>query len=324
MIYALIIAVVVVVVYWKTLKYGYAIDDFDLAKASVNKPIENKLWKRVYLAWRGQLYKDPRLPHRITFTLHLANSLLVYYAFGHNWISFLTALLFSINPAGTQGSIWMAGKGYSSAVTLILLMISFKYLTPAFYYLSTFCGMISSLPAPALFLGTPLWFWIFLIPLMVWVNRKVIITSLQNKYKMTPKITRTPSLKRSILYFKTLGYYFTLGLFPMRLGVYHDYGYVFGLTEKETKDCLKPDWYSFLGLGVVVTLIFSLIYFRYSPTTFGLFGFVVLISPWCNFPITIQQFVAERYLYLPLVFLMYFLVNVIVLVDKIILLPFVK
>jgi len=317
MIYALIIAAVVVVMYARTLKYGYCIDEFDVAKASVSKESPKNFWVRVYLAWQGIYYNNKELPmaHAITFILHLANSLMVYFVFGANWISFLTALLFSIHPAGTQGSVWLSGKGYSTAAFLTLLMYGSVWISPVAYYLAIAYGGFSATFSPSIFITSGYWFLVLLIPFGALVHFRRIKSALTAKWKITPVATRTPSFIRIIIYFKTLGYYTLLALCPMRLGVYHNYLYTYGLTKAETKQWHKPDFYALLGVLVIAVTGYCFFAYRLHPVTVGLVWFVLLISQWCNFPTTLQQAIAERYIYLPLVGAMYALINAIYLIP---------
>jgi hypothetical protein len=316
--FALILIAVVVIMYGRTLKYGLCIDSFEVAKRSVGKEKPKSFWVRLYLSWQGIYYNSKELPmaHAITFLLHLGNSLMVYYAFGHNWISFLTAILFCIHPAGTQGSVWLSGKAYSTAVFCTLLMYSTKWFAPIFYYCAFTYGGFSATFTPLIFITSKFWPIAFVIPFaVILIFKKRIKDALGAKWKITPASTRKPSLKRIILYFKTLGYYTCLSLVPLRLGVYHNYLYTYGLTEADTKKWHKPDLYAVLGLAVFAFTGYCFFAHYSSPVTLGLVWFLILISQWCNFPTTLQQAIAERYLNLPLVGAMYALVNGIYLIP---------
>ncbi|MFH1317778.1 MAG: hypothetical protein ABIH71_02020 [Candidatus Omnitrophota bacterium] len=312
----LILAIIVVVMYVRTLNYGYCIDDFDVAKSSVNKESPKSFWVRAYLSWQGICYKNPRLGHTITFILHLTNSLLVYYAFGQTWIAFLTALLFAIHPAGTQGSVWMSGKGYSTATLFTLLMYAFPLAGGLFHYFAFTYGGFSATFAPLIFIATPFWWMIIAIPILWMIKRKRINTALSAKWEITPELTKKVSFIRLILYFKTLGYYTWLAIFPMKLGAYHTYLYTYGLSKEETKGWHKPDLCALLGVITFSLFVYCLIFYRLNPITLGLAWYVILISQWCNFPVTLQQAIGERYLSLPLIGAMYALVNAVYLIPE--------
>lgn len=307
----LIITAVVFLFYIKTLKFSYCIDDVAVAGTSDPKRHFKNIFLEIWCTWKGDYYRSdkPFLPHLICFFLHWTNCLLVYFVFGHNSVSLLTALLFAVNPAGGQGSVWLSGKGYLTATTCILLMYAFKLAAPLFYWLS-FPWSFSAAFAPVIFLFTPWWYLILLIPFMAVFKWRYCYKIIKDKTDITPKRTKKFTLRRIILYFKTLGYYFCLGVLPVRLGVYHNYLYSYGLTEEETRTWEKLDIYFFVGLGVMYVLITNL-FWNYNLVIFGLFWFVALISQWCNFPVTIQQAIAERYIYLPLAGLMFFISSMI-------------
>jgi hypothetical protein len=315
--YALIIALVVVVVFWRTLKFGYCMDDYEVARRNLKEPHlkpKNK-WDRFWKSFYGLYYDTPRLAHKITFTMHLINSLLVYYAFGASQISFFAALLFAIHPAGCQGSIWLSGKYYSASTMILLLMYSFKWFVPLIYPLQFIFGGFNGILGPAVFLITPFWFWALLIPAMLLIFRKRYMPAVNFKYSCAPTQTKKISPWRIMLYFKSLGYYTVLGLFPLRLGVYHEYLYTYGLSKKETDHWHKLDLCAIFGLLVFSLFIWCVIYFRTSPVTAGLFWYMAMISQWCNCPITMQQAIAERFIYLALVGLMVAVVNAIYLIG---------
>ncbi len=327
----LIITGVVFLFYARTLSFTFCIDDCEVAAASdPGKPPKN-IFIEIWWAWKGKYYNQnrPLIPHLIHFILHWANCLLVYFAFGHTPESFLAALLFAVAPAGCQGSVWLSGGPYLTSTTCVLLMYLFKPVTPLFYpaaplfYWASFSWAFSSTFAPIVFLFSPWWWLVFLIPVMAVIKFKHCKKVLKYKLDITPTRTKKLTFFRIVLYFKTLGYYFCLAFIPTRLGVYHDYLYTYGLTEAETRAWEKPDRFFFIGLAVIYVLITNLLW-NYNPAVFGLFWFVALISQWCNFPITIQQAVAERYIYLPSIGLYYCLANMIVEACRVNIIPFFK
>ncbi len=309
--YLLIITAIVVLMYARTLRYTYCIDDCEVAKVSDPKNPPKNIFLEIWLAWRGQYYRQDNafLPHLCSLIIHLANCLLVYYAFGYNRVSFLAALLFAVHPAGAQASVWLSGRPYSIAANCVLAMYAFKFMAPVSYWFALSWSLSAGL-APLIFLFSPWWWLCFLIPVMAIFKGKLLYKQIKNKADLTPTRTKKFTLRRIVLYFKTLGYYTCLCIFPVRLGIYHNYLYTYGLTEQETRDWEKPDIYFLVGLGLIYVLVTNLLW-NFTPAVFGLLWFVVFISQWCNFPITIQQAVAERYTYLPLVGLMFAIANMI-------------
>lgn len=150
-----------------------------------------------------------------------------------------------------------------------------------------------------------------MIPIAAALRWKFYCATLKARADITPARTRKLTFWRFTLYFKSLGYYTYLALFPYRLGVYHEYLYTYGLSLKETVEWERSiDRYFFIGAGVIYLLVTNLIW-NYGPAVFGLYWFVLFISLWCNYPTTLQQAIAERYLYLPIAGLMFFVASMI-------------
>jgi hypothetical protein len=117
-------------------------------------------------------------------------------------------------------------------------------------------------------------------------------------------------LKKLIIVFKTLGHYAYLCIFPIRLGMCHEYLSVFGLTKKETDKYMKLDIFFFLGIGIVLVVLANLIWKFYTPL-FGLLWFLIFTLQWLNF-IVISHLISERYVYLANIGLMYLLASLII------------
>lgn len=306
MTHVLIICLVVLISYCRAIFHAtYVIDDEDIFNAQI---IPKNKWHRLWLQFRGQKYSQPQIEHLLHTLVHLINCILVYIAFGHNQISFMAALLFAVNPAGTQGSIWLSGRPYAVATTFVLAMLALPVLSPLFYGLSAFWSL-NAILAPLIFLRSPYWWWIFLIPIYLMLA-KTHKQTIKRRLTMRTGIEKQLRWQKGILFFKTLGYYTCLCLIPTRLGVYHTYLYVYGLSKKETDKCERPDRFFFIGLFITYLLITNYIW-NYNFVVFGLYWFFLFIIQWCNCPITIQQTTAERYLYLPMIGLMYALTSVI-------------
>ena len=305
MIYPLIISLIVLLSYFKAIKYGhYVIDDEDVSNAKLEP--KNK-WQKLWWQIMGRKYSDPQAEHLITTVIHLINCLLVYYAFGHNNISFLTALLFAVNPAGSQGSVWLSGKGYSISAGLTLLVY---WLFPPIYFLTSYFSF-NALLAPFLFIKGQ-WWWCFMI-LVYWKlakgERGVALERLENSTGKGRNLT----IEKFIISVKTIGYYFCLALFPVRLGIYHTFLYTYSLTEKDNKYWERLDKFFWIGCVFLISFIYAW-FFHYSKAVFGLYWFLLFIIQWSNI-ITLNQSVAERYIYLPLMGMMYFLVNMIMMIP---------
>lgn len=330
----LLLLAVNLAMFGRTMKFSYANDCWELAKCACKIPkvvdardgvgavirvcevcgikerIVYKNWFHfIYYHYMGQGYSNPLLAHSMTLAVHIINTTLIYLAFGGNTISFCTALLFAIHPVATQGSsVWLSGRNYGTATMLTLLMKCIPIATPLIYILMFRFALIGA-PAPAIFVNTGWWFWILLIPIMVLIMKKTVRQSTEFKYRMV-SMTRQPfSWNNVILFFKTIGYYFCLCLVPTHLGIHHTYLERYGLTKEETKYALKLDGFLILGVFLCILQTIAFFFFWGNPIVYGLTWFFIFMIPWSNI-CTIHQAVAERYIVLSLVGLMYAFVNV--------------
>jgi MFS family permease len=296
--YALIIIATVLIAYFTALHSGFVIDDIECANNSPKVKSKNK-WHRLWQRIRGTVYQSPQEAHFISVLVHLVNCLLIYFCFGRSTTSFLAALLFAVNPALTQGSVWLSGRGYAISTMMVLLMWK---VCPLFFFVTPFFAF-NAILAPLLFIGSA-WWWIGMIPLVFFID-KGHKNALINKVAMSTKKNKQISPVKIIIFFKSLGYYTCFALFPTRLGIYHKYLYTYGLSKKDDAECERIDKFFFVGVAVIYVLVTNLIW-NYSPAVFGLLWFVLFIGQWCNI-IQIQQAISDRYAYLPTAGMMFFL-----------------
>lgn len=303
MIRYLILVGVSLILYGRTVFYYYSIDD-DTPLNSTIKP-KNK----IHLFWlhvRSRLYTSPKLAHFASVLIHTINALLICYGFGNDDIGFLTALLFLVHPITTTGSCWLAGRPYAYTTMWILAMWAFKSVAPVFYYFSfsAFTGMF----APLLFIGTKYWFWALIVPVGIIVRRKWFVDLLGAKIDLSgANEYRYLAWRKWILVFKTIGYYFAVSILPIRLGIYHEYLYSFGTSPADNRKSYELDGFFVFGVFLVYVFATNAIWNR-TPALFGLAWYLLFIFQWANF-ITLQQVIAERYVYLPLVGICYFMVQ---------------
>lgn len=306
--YPLLIILLVLLAYFPSLKSGYAIDDEDVK--NVARPEPKNKWQKFWWQFNGYKYFDPQPEHAINLFFHLANCLLIYYAFGKNDISFLTALLFAVNPAGTQGSVWLSGRGYCWTTTIILMM---WWLSPLFYLLTPLVAL-NGILAPLLYLKTS-WWWVGLIPIVVFILKFIPLTSHALKARLEQTVGKGSSISpvKILIALKTLGYYTCLAILPIRLGIYHKYLYTYSLSVEDNKLWERTDKFFWIGLAVFLTLLIGY-FFNYNQTIFGLFWFFIFIAPFLNL-MSLGQPIAERYCYLALIGIMYSLSNLIMLIP---------
>lgn len=310
-----IIILVNFLVFWKTIYYGFVGDDVERHERKTE--FKNK-FERMWIQFVGLKHIDNQLSHFITIITHAICCCMIYLALGSNNISFLTALLFSINPVNMQGSVWISGRNYVTASILTLLMISLPKLSWAFYAATSYFA-VNAWFAPLAFLGTPHWYMVGIIPI-IWLlnshNRKILHVKLWENagLKTTNTEMRAIAPRKIVPFIKTYIYYFILCIFPFGLGIEHDYLRGFGTNKTDNYKGYKKSTIFWLGLTVfslVVGASIWCIFNGWNPVIWGLFWFTINIAMWCNF-VTYQQQIAERYVYLANIGMMYALANLII------------
>ena len=289
--------------YGRTLAYGLIIDDVAATQQTQAKKTSN-YWKNMWLRFRQAYLDSPELGHLFNIAIHTTNTILVYYVFGANPISFLTALFFCINPVGNMASTWLSGRPYSVATSLILAGFLIPIAYPLFYGLA-FSWSISTFMSPLIFLFAGLPLLAILLPIFAKLFKGNYYKTMKLRIKTVPKVMKSFDAKKLILVFKTYAYYTLLCIFPFKLGMCHSYLHTFGLSKKETGQWFKLDWRFFTGIAMVIGLIYLIITqgFTYCH---GLIWFTIFVAQWTNW-IVINHPITERYVYLANIGLMYFL-----------------
>lgn len=309
------IALLNLIVYYRTLFFGYVGDDVERSE----RPQEFKnIFHRWWIQFVGLKHRNSMVAHLFTILTHTACCLTIYFAFGMNEVSFLTALLFSVNPANIQGSVWISGRNYVTSTILSLLMLVIPKMT-WFFYTATSSFAVNAWFAPLAFLGTPNWYWAGIIPL-VWLihpsNRSTIHRKLWETagLKTTNTEMRAVKPQKTIPFLKTYLYYFVLSIIPWRIGIEHNFLRGFGTNATDNKKGYALNRYFWIGLILACGVAYGSIYGMvkgWTPLTWGLFWFSINIAMWCNF-VTYQQQISERYIYLANVGIMYALASLII------------
>lgn len=238
----------------------------------------------------------------ISIVVHLINVFLVYNLWGN-----LTAFLWGLSPIVLHSALWTNGRRYMISTMLFLLAFTFGAFAPLFMAFIPYwqcCAILS----PILFVMTKYWFWIFLIPIgflmpdMATQRRGIKKLRffgwfLKRQEQVIPGECLKIHWRKHILYFKTLGYYLRLIVFPNKVSMYYKHLQDFGMNEARDEIHYKRDWSYYTGIAFFMLSIITIILTWGSQVALGLFGFLLFISQWCNI-ITIQQNIALRYLYL--------------------------
>lgn len=238
--------------------------------------------------------------------LHILVSIYIYIAFGMNIISLIAAILFSIHPLTIQVSCWGA-RAYGLNALLFLAILSFPLLTPLYFL--TEVGIATTLFTPLIFIFTKHWYISLIFPILLWFSLKGIQANVGGKIKgdgiFTMPLPEDFTLHKFkminiVIIVKTFGYYSLACLLPIKNGFYNSFLTTFGSSKKAT-----DYWYSFNRhfWGGMFAIVLMAIVWWFNKNNFiglGIMLFVTSIIPFLNI-ITVQQFTAPRYAYLPLV-----------------------
>ena len=116
-----ILIILNLIVYFRLLRYGYIIDDNCIPQGKGKNFLQTFWWQLT-----SRKYSNLQVEHLQRLAVHIINSCLIYIAFGKTDVSFLAALLFSVNPWGNQVPCWLNAIGYGMSCMLVLLMVIFK------------------------------------------------------------------------------------------------------------------------------------------------------------------------------------------------------
>lgn len=294
-----IIIFVCLIFYLRTYRYKCVIDDIDCEKRCKENPLP-----RGFKWWWGHFYGDylesPRVSHLFCILIHTINSVLVYYVAGQGKVGLIAGLFFSIHPAGTQGSVWISGKHYAITTALALLSLLFpKYVAPFLYLIGINVGVnVIMLPFVFLFKGNYFVALVmFSMHLLIRKQKRSIQATIHGRYLNTNERLRTFTPKKLIVMVKTFSYYVAYSFLPYKIGMYHTFGYSYGITKQDSDAIEKLDAHFWLGCILVVLYCTLWWIHRADMAGFGLMWYAVNISMWTNF-ITLHQFISDRACYL--------------------------
>ena len=297
-----------VLLFARTLKYSYTSDDLPTFQ---HPPTFKNKWHK-WLLWTIARYKTgkTKYEHLATLILHSLVGVFIYTAFGTNDVSFFAALLFSCNPANNQGSIWISGRGYVLPPLLLLISLSMPFLAPITLWAMGYFNL--GFVAPLGLIGSNKAYLLALMPFIWLFWFKKFKKDVKEKLAFEQVVEdRKFHFGKIILAIKTIGFYFALGLIPFRITFYHSFLQSCAGNEIMKKRAYTmKDKFFWIGLGAIGLFIYLALQ-KWTITTYGLFWFFIMIAPFSNLK-RLQQEIAERYLYSPLIGLMLALVSVII------------
>jgi len=319
------IIIVNLVLYFKTLKFRFVSDDFSVWK---NPPIAKNRWHRCWLELTGQkkiyaksiqfvrangklflaIIRKEEMEHLLALILHICICVAIYFAFGASWVSFVAAMLYSVNPVNNQGTIWPAGRGYVYPILFLLLaIISPIFIAP----LMLFAGMwyTAGFLAPLCLIGSTHWYLLAFMPFIWYLHSKKFTTAVKNKQNSECFAEdRIIHPKKLILGIKTFGFYLLLCIIPFRITFYHNFLQSSAGSMKHKNYTLCR--YFWIGLTAIVAWTVYAVLSPWNTLTWAFMAFFITIVPFCNI-VRANQEIAERFCALPNVFLMYALAQLI-------------
>ncbi len=319
------IIVVNLALYIKTLSFKFVSDDFSAWK---NPPVPKNKWHKLWLHLTGQMkiyskavkfaFSNKRLyvailrteemEHLYTLLIHIAICVSIYFAFGASEVSFIAAMLYSVNPMNNQGTIWPSGRGYALPILFLLLAMVVPLLSPLFLFSGAWytAGFLSSLSL----IGSAKWYLLASMPLVWFLHSRKFTKAVTNKQNLECFAEdRIVHPKKLILGVKTFGFYLLMCIIPFRITFYHNFLQSSAGSMKHKNYTLCR--YFLIGLTAILAWVYFAITAPWSPLLWACLAFFVTIVPFCNI-VRANQEIAERFSALPNVFLMFALAQVIV------------
>lgn len=327
------IIVVNLLLYFRTLRFKFVSDDFTVfykpPKASnrfhkrwLQFTGQMKLKSKTFWIdrregkWKLSIFETEEQEHLLAMLIHTAIGVLIYFAFGASPVSFVAALLYSVNPVNNQGTIWPGGRGYALPIACILGTLACPLLAPVLLFACTWYTI--GFLAPLALIGSGHWYLLLWLP-MVWAFHGIkYVTAIKNKAKLESFEADKAVLKfyKAVIVIKTFGFYLTLCLIPFRITFYHNFLQSMAGSQMHKARSIW-DRYFWIGVLALGSMICYWTLVPWNSISWALLAFTVTILPFCNF-VRANQEIAERFCALPNVFLMYALAQVLALFNPIV------
>lgn len=318
------IIVVNLALYLKTLSFKFVSDDFSAWR---NPPVPKNAWHKLWLQATGQMkiyskaikfvfsnkklymaiVRTEEMEHLYTLFIHIAICVSIYFAFGTSQVSFIAAMLYSVNPMNNQGTIWPSGRGYALPILFLLLAMIIPILSPLFLFSGAWytAGFLSSLSL----IGSTKWYLLASMPLVWYLHSRKFTKAVGNKRNMECyDEDRIIHPKKLILGVKTFGFYLLMCIIPFRITFYHNFLQSSAGSMKHKNYTLCR--YFWIGMTAIVAWVVCAMLLPWNALLWACLAFFITIVPFCNI-VRANQEIAERFAALPNVFLMFALAQVI-------------
>lgn len=228
-------------------------------------------------------------------------------------VALMTTLLFVVHPTCLQAVAWPSAIGYVLSLICITASLNIShwiYLHPDLNHIVIGLAGLAFFQVWGVYAqAIPMFTWVILLVLGQWqmallalgfsgltasINLREYVVHRKSEFKKQHMAESTSfNLKKPIVALKTLAYYLYLSVWPAKLGLYHKWGFHYD------KKIESIDWRALVGLIFIGA---SAYFFPHAPleVRVGLVWFVVFLTLFLNW-ITAQQWVTERYLYIPVI-----------------------
>ena len=258
--------------------------------------------------------KVPRHHHTLSLVLASIASILLYHVLlliTTPTVALMTVCLFAAHPVCTQSVAWPSAIGYILSLICICASILIASIP-----VSTLGGILLIVAALSFFQiwgvyaqAIPMFSWAIILLLGHWElaivaflvssaaassNLLGYVTYRKDEFKKQNMDSSTSfNIRKPIVVLKTIAYYWYHCLAPIRMGLYHKWGFHYD------KKIELIDWRTISGFLLVLA---SAIAFYYGPMEirFGILWFYAFLMLFLNW-ITAQQWVTERYAYIPVI-----------------------
>ncbi|MFA5217171.1 hypothetical protein [Sulfuricurvum sp.] len=257
----------------------------------------------------GTFGPHPWLDHMLCIYTTACLGALIYMVFGYNQISFFAALLYVANPANHQASMWLNGRRYAISAILVMLMMLFKPFGIVFYPCTFFWNHALAFFAPILYMDIAPWLPLLIVPVFLWKRKELCVRIKARMDRILCKEQRVFGPARIIIIVKSFGFYFFNMLAPGRVLINNPSLYWWGITKEKNDQCYSFNLEFLKGLIAVGLSAFLMFYFTGYMRIMWVFT-VLSILQWSAITSSVQ-INADRYMAVPIVFMMFFLSHLI-------------
>lgn len=252
--------------------------------------------------------QEPFKHHIINLTVQAMNLVMAYIFLCNimpHPIAFGAVLLYAVHPLTTASVAWISGYNYNFSMffSLALLNVALTCQIPDLRYISV--AVLAFLSTITIYTGgltfVILWFLGLKVEAVIACVVSLIILFIKGKETKDFRIkafkeqnmaaTTFLNWRKPIVMMKTLWYYMRCVFLPIKIGLYHTWGYFY---EEPIEHVDRMFW---LGIAVLAAFL-GLCFSEILPLQFGAIWFLTYLFIFSNF-ITAQQFVADRYAMVP-------------------------